>query len=661
MVSRQSAILSLSMVVLMLTLPWTVIADSSSRGGDESSETILVSTNRNTNGYSVDVEVEFVNITAGTQYDYSIWFTRVDPIFPHETMDGNFTSESDRCEINRQWAPDQEGPYTVHVSLSLYGSEIVTATDTFDWGDVANNSHSPVADISVNYEGVAWHSFDGDVGIESVGDWLYLDIYENQSMLENVSIEFDASDGTESGAEYRMDFALYKLGEEESERLLGMNVGSVLAGYTMSNLNGSLGGWVDGADYQFTLTLELVWENRTEVAFSSLNFTIGVPPILWNVGCTDVNATNYDANATVDDDSCEFDTDGDGVLDHLEIEGCTDSDAENYKENATEEDGSCEYKDTDQDGVFDHLEVVGCLDKNATNFDSNATDSDGSCSFSDSDGDGIHDHLEIEGCLDSDATNFNPSATDSGTCTYPEFSVGITSDQTTGMAPLMVSFEADISGGNSPYEVQWNFGDGMTSTRASVSHSFDAGVYMVVLQVTDDDGVMLQESIPIIASGVPSTDELSGYFTDTGQLGPISKGMVATFEFTGVADGGEGPYTFDWEFGDGASGTGELILHEYAKYSEHTVRLTITDSTGESVQLERNIYISPGDDGGDDGISSTSGNDDGGDSNFDIYATGTGAIGLLLIFGLFGRKRRESFLDAERRKAQGEGSIWDEI
>ena len=48
-----------------------------------------------------------------------------------------------------------------------------------------------------------------------------------------------------------------------------------------------------------------------------------------------------------------------------------------------------------------------------------------------------------------------------------------------------------------------------------------------------------------------------------------------------------------------------------------------------------------------------------GDSNFDIYATGTGVIGLLLIFGLFGRKRSESFLDAERRKMRGEGSMWD--
>jgi PKD repeat protein len=497
------------------------------------------------------------------------------------------------------------------------------------------------------------------VGIHRGQEKTYFDIYNNETRQESIVISFDAYD-MENDGDYSLTFRLYQIEDEGANYLLGMTLSTFHASYNLVSLNASPG-WIEGAEYKFTLGLYLDWGNVTESGFATYYFTEGSPPVLTSPGCTDLNATNYDANATVDDGSCEYkDTDNDGVFDHLEIEGCTDRNATNFDANATEDDKTCEFEDTDQDGVFDHLEITGCMDINATNFDSNATDDDGTCNYLDTDGDGIFDHLEIEGCLDSDAANYNPDATDSGACTYPEFSVDIVTDQTTGMAPLMISFEADISGGNPPYEIEWIFGDGVTSTRASVKHTFDAGIYTVVLQVTDDDGIMLQKSIPIIASGIPSTDELSGYFTDTGQLEPIDKGMVATFEFTGVADGGEGPYTFVWDFGDGdgAEGGG-VVLHQYAEYSEYTVKLTIMDSTGESVQVERKIYISPDENGDDGGL--TNANDAGdGDNNFDIYATGAGVIGLLLIFGLFGRKRNQGFLDEERRKIHGEGSIWDE-
>ena len=72
-------------------------------------------------------------------------------------------------------------------------------------------------------------------------------------------------------------------------------------------------------------------------------------------GCTDSEACNYDATATIDDGSCTYpaedyldcdgnclnDADGDGVCDELEVAGCTNSDACNYDELATDDDGSC--------------------------------------------------------------------------------------------------------------------------------------------------------------------------------------------------------------------------------------------------------------------------------------------------------------------------------
>ena len=47
--------------------------------------------------------------------------------------------------------------------------------------------------------------------------------------------------------------------------------------------------------------------------------------------CIDQAACNYDENATIDDDSCDY-----------SCLGCTDPEACNYDEDATIDDGSCE-------------------------------------------------------------------------------------------------------------------------------------------------------------------------------------------------------------------------------------------------------------------------------------------------------------------------------
>ena len=189
-------------------------------------------------------------------------------------------------------------------------------------------------------------------------------------------------------------------------------------------------------------------------------FYYGTEPLI--DGCTDLEACNFNPEATNDDDSCTYpdgypdntvdcdglclsDADGDGVCDPDEVPGCTDGMACNYDGAATDDDGSCSYAepgldcdgnclaDADGDGICDGEEIAGCTDDMACNYDMEATDDDGSCAYAedgldcdgnclaDADGDGICDGDEVPGCTDDMACNYDSEATDDdGSCTYAE-------------------------------------------------------------------------------------------------------------------------------------------------------------------------------------------------------------------------------------------------
>jgi PKD repeat protein len=83
-----------------------------------------------------------------------------------------------------------------------------------------------------------------------------------------------------------------------------------------------------------------------------------------------------------------------------------------------------------------------------------------------------------------------------------------------GSAPLVVSFSATVSGGNAPYSLQWEFGDGAVGSAAqgaSVRHTYErAGTFTPHLEVTDGAGHHWSGSIAPVSVAAPL---LSGWFT----------------------------------------------------------------------------------------------------------------------------------------------------
>ena len=78
------------------------------------------------------------------------------------------------------------------------------------------------------------------------------------------------------------------------------------------------------------MRMEVTGEEAKQEVCLTITPNISCNPI---PGCTDPNASNYNANATIDNGSCIYPE---------PVYGCTDSTATNYNPNATIDDGSCE-------------------------------------------------------------------------------------------------------------------------------------------------------------------------------------------------------------------------------------------------------------------------------------------------------------------------------
>jgi len=74
-------------------------------------------------------------------------------------------------------------------------------------------------------------------------------------------------------------------------------------------------------------------------------------------GCTDCEASNFNKLASLDDGSCNYDSDGDGINDADEVLGCQDINACNYVEIATNQ-GDCEFPEEGYDCDDNLLEFV---------------------------------------------------------------------------------------------------------------------------------------------------------------------------------------------------------------------------------------------------------------------------------------------------------------
>lgn len=134
----------------------------------------------------------------------------------------------------------------------------------------------------------------------------------------------------------------------------------------------------------------------------------------------------------------------------------------------------------------------------------------------------------------------------------------------------------------------WDFDDGTTATGSTVSHAWiQDGTYSVV--VTADDGLDSDSTTVTVtvSNGAPSIVSASG---DNGPEG-TALAFVAAASDPGTSD----VLTYAWDFGDGATGSGDGLSHAFPDNGTYTVTLTVSDDGGASVDTSFAVTITNAD------------------------------------------------------------------
>ncbi|ADZ71986.1 PKD domain-containing protein [Polymorphum gilvum] len=125
-------------------------------------------------------------------------------------------------------------------------------------------------------------------------------------------------------------------------------------------------------------------------------------------------------------------------------------------------------------------------------------------------------------------------------------------------------------------DYHWEFGDGETGSGPAPAHVYRRpGTYRVRLTVTDASGTIrntAEDSLTVIVNAPPIADagpDLIG-----------APGEDLTFQATRSVDPDGDVVAYDWDFKDGTTASGPVVVHAFDKPGTYHVRLTVRDDTG---------------------------------------------------------------------------------
>ncbi len=159
-----------------------------------------------------------------------------------------------------------------------------------------------------------------------------------------------------------------------------------------------------------------------------------------------------------------------------------------------------------------------------------------------------------------------------------------------GVAPLTVQFECNVFGGIGTLSVEWDFGDGATfagNGALAVEHEYaTGGDYTAVCKVTDANGDQGVDPVRVTVDAdlVPSVVVAAN---------PTSGPAPLVVDLSCTATGGNPPFLFEWDFGDGSPPSSlPNPTHQYGlAAATFTPICTVTDVDGDQASGEITIDV----------------------------------------------------------------------
>ncbi|HPF41474.1 MAG TPA: PKD domain-containing protein [Phycisphaerae bacterium] len=166
--------------------------------------------------------------------------------------------------------------------------------------------------------------------------------------------------------------------------------------------------------------------------------------------------------------------------------------------------------------------------------------------------------------------------------------------------------EVDLRDYPDAHTINWEFGDGATMNNKSivegrvVTHDFvEDGVFTVRAYVFNQADIVTKEpprllaigELPIFVVG-PNRTPAARFIVRDVAGDDVSDGTLSReFVGTGSSDPDGEIVSFEWNFGDGSEGAGQVVTHAYTRSGRYSVRLKVTDDRGGEASMTQSVLV----------------------------------------------------------------------